>query len=132
MQDEAEHTNSSPKKRYSSLANISIILGVLGFVLPCLAFFILGFQLNDYFIDKLGLHGFNMLNVCVPMVLWIVGPIAIMVGSLSLRNHSSANPPEVWKNKAIIGIALGILTIPCVLLPLILWLLLAYACRYGC
>jgi hypothetical protein len=131
MQDETEHTNNSPKT-YSILANMSIILGVLGFLLPCMAFLILGFQLNDYFIGKLGLHGFNMLNVCVPMVLWVAGPIAIMVGTLSLRNDRSANTPGVGKNKATIGIALGILTIPCVLLPLILWLLLAYACRYGC
>ena len=131
MQDETEYTNHRPKI-YSSLANMSVILGVLGFVLPCLAFLILGFQLNDYFIDKLGLHGFNMLNVCVPMVFWAVGPMAIMVGILSLRNDSSTNTPAVWKNKATTGIVLGILTIPCVLLPLILWLLLAYACRYGC
>jgi hypothetical protein len=121
-----------PSKRNNTLAKISVILAILGFVLPCLAFFILGFQLNDYFISKLGLHGFNMLNVFIPMALWITGPIAIIVGLLSLQKHNLDNAPGIRKNNAKTGIILGALTIPCVLLPLILWLLLAIACRQGC
>ncbi len=119
-------------KSSSTLAIASLILGILGFLLPCLAFFILGFQLNDYFIEMLGLHGFNLLNVFVPMVLWISGPIAIVIGVLALRKRSPENTLEIRKDSAKIGIILGVLTIPCVLLPLILWLLLAVACRQGC
>jgi hypothetical protein len=39
---------NTPNKRNSTLANASVILGVLGFVLPCLAFSILGFVLDGY------------------------------------------------------------------------------------
>jgi uncharacterized membrane protein len=123
---------NNPNKRNSSLALASLLLGILGFVLPCLAFFIWGFALSDYFIDRIGLQEFNRLNVYIPMVLWITGPIAIIVGFLSVQKHKLENIPESQNKNAKIGIALGVLTIPCVLLPLILWLLLAEACAHGC
>jgi cytochrome c biogenesis protein CcdA len=121
-----------PAKRNNLLANVSVTLGILGFVLPCLAFFVLGFQLNDTLIDKVGLHEFNQLNVYIPMALWIVGPMAIMVGLLSIRKRGPENIPEIRKDNAKIGIVLGLLTIPCVLLPLIASLILVYACAQGC
>ena len=114
------------------MAIVSVILGILGFVLPCLAFFILGFQLNDYFIEKVGLQEFNLLNVYIPMAFWIAGPIAIGVGFLSLRKRDPANPSEIGEKTAKAGIVLGILTIPYVLLPLLVWLALAIACAQGC
>ena len=121
-----------PNKGNSTLANASVILGVLGFVLPCLAFFILGFQLNDYLIGKIGLQPFNLLNVYIPIALWIAGPIAIIVGILSLQKRDPDSIPASRKNNAKIGIILGVLTIPCVLLPLILSLLLVNGCAHGC
>ena len=113
-------------KMNSTLANVSVILGVLGFVLPCLAFSILGFQLNDYLISKIGLEAFDLLNVYIPIALWIVGPIAIVVGILALPKRDLGNIPKIGNKRAIMGIALGALTIPCVLLPLLLFLLLLY------
>ena len=109
-----------------------MILGILGFVLPCLAFFVLGFGLSEFFIDRIGLQEFNLLNVYVPMVLWIAGPIAIVVGILSLRKRDLEDIPEGRKKQAMAGIILGVMTIPCVLAPLIFWLLFVYACAHGC
>jgi hypothetical protein len=113
-------------KMNSTLANVSVILGVLGFVLPCLAFSILGFVLDGYLISKIGLVEQGLLNVCFPMALWIVGPIAIIVGILSLPKRDLGSIPEMGNKRAKIGIVLGVLTIPCVLLPLLLFLLLLY------
>jgi hypothetical protein len=121
-----------PNKGNNTLANVSVILGILGFVLPCLAFLIWGFLLSDFFIDRIGLQEFNLLNVYIPMALWIAGPIAVIVGLLSLRKRDPDNTPGIRSNKAKIGILLGVLTIPCVLLPLILWLQLVIACANGC
>lgn len=113
-------------KTNSTLANVSVILGVLGFVLPCVAFSILGFVLDAYLISKIGLVEQGLLNVCLPMALWIVGPIAIVVGILSLPKRDRGSNAEIGNRRAIIGIVLGVLTIPCVLLPLLLGLLLIY------
>lgn len=115
-----------PNKRNSTLANVSVMLGVLGFVLPCLAFSILGFLLNDYLISKVGLVEQGLLNMCFPMALWIVGPIAIVVGILSLPKRDLGSIADIGNRRAIVGIVLGVLTIPCVLLPLLLCLLLFY------
>ena len=119
-------------KRNSTLANVSVILGVLGFVLPCLAFFILGFGFNDYLISKIGLQEFNLLNVFIPIALWIAGPIAIIVGRRSLPKGEIGDIPEIRKKNAKRGILLGVMTFPFVLLPLILWLLLVIGCAQGC
>ena len=121
-----------PNKRSGALAIVSVILGVLGFVLPCLAFFTLGFLLNDYLIGAIGLQNFNLLNVYVPIALWIAGPIAVIVGILSLPKCAAGGIPEAASKSAKAGIVLGVLTVPCVLLPLLLWLLMVKGCANGC
>ena len=51
-----------PNKRNGTLAIASLILGILAFVLPCLALFTLGFLFNDYLIAAMGLQEFSLLN----------------------------------------------------------------------
>ncbi len=133
MGNSTEQTSpAASNKRNGILAIVSVILGVLGFVLPCLAFLTLGFLLNDYLIGAIGLQNFNLLNVYVPIALWIAGPIAIIVGILSLPKRAAGGIPEVTSKSAKAGIVLGVLTIPCVLLPLLLWLLMVKGCANGC
>ncbi len=115
-----------PNKRNSILANVSVILGVLGFVLPWLVTLILGFLLNDYLISKMGLWDFDLFSSYLALALWVFGPIAILVGIRSLPKRDLGSIAEIGNRRAIIGIVLGVLTIPCVLLPLLLGLLLIY------
>lgn len=121
-----------PNARNNTLANVSVILGILGFVLPCLAFLVWGFLLSDYLIDSMGPLEFSRWNVYIPMALWIAGPIAILVGIFASRKRDLEDIPESQKKRARAGIILGVLTIPFVLLPLIFWLLLVNACASGC
>src|SRR5690349_20226852 len=131
MEDKTPDANTSTQGN-SALAKASVILSVLGFALPCLTFLILGFLLNDAVIDMVGLYGHALLNACIPMALWIVGPLAILVGIRSLPNRRLGDIREIENRNAKIGIVLGILTVPCVLFPLILFLLLANFCAQGC
>jgi hypothetical protein len=121
-----------PNKRNGTLAIASLILGVLAFVLPCLAFFMLGFLFNDALINAMGLHEFSLFNIYIPMALWIAGPIAIGLGILSLRKRQLEDTSETSKKIAKAGIGLGILTIPLVFLPLLFLLLFVYSCAEGC
>ena len=121
-----------PNKRNGTLAIISLILGILAFVLPCLAFFILGFLFNDTLINTMGLQEFSLFNLYVPMALWIAGPIAIGLGILSLQKRQLEDTSETSKKIAKTGVGLGILTIPIVFLPLLCLLAFVYSCAQGC
>lgn len=134
MENTTEQPSSSiPNKRNSTLAKVSVILGVLGFALPCLAFYILAFPGSEYLITNgKNVHEALLLSVYIPVALWIAGPIAIIVGFISLQKRDLDGISATWKKTAKAGIALGILTIPCVLLPLILWLGFVNACAQGC
>ena len=119
-------------KRNDALAIVSLILGVLAFVLPCLAFLLLGFLFNDYLIDAIGLQEFSLLNIYIPMALWIAGPIAIGFGILALQKRQLEDTSETSKKIAKTGVGLGILTIPIVFLPLLCLLVFVYSCAQGC
>jgi hypothetical protein len=121
-----------PNKRNGALAIASLILGILAFVLPCLAFFMLGFLFNETLIDAMGLYEFSLFNIYIPMALWIAGPIAIGLGILSLQKRQLEDASDRSKKIAKTGIGLGILTIPFVFLPLLLLLLFVYSCEQGC
>src|SRR5690242_14484797 len=101
-----------------ALARVSVILGILGFALPCVAFLVLGFLLNESLISRVGLQGHALLNAYIPLALGIVGPIAIFVGIRSLPKRTLGDIRQIQDRNAKIGIVLGILTIPCVLFPL--------------
>jgi hypothetical protein len=100
------------------LANTSLILSILGFSLPCPAFFLLG-----------GFREWDLLNTFGPLVLSSAGPIGIIVGIFAL---SEVNISKTSKSRADAGIALGTLSTILIFLPLLCQWLIFNMCKNGC
>jgi len=116
------------------LAITSIILSILGFVLPCLSIYLMYFPFYDYLKSKFGAGALDYLLLFIPIILWIAGPLAITAGIRYLKKDRNHDVLRSWRTIAKIGVGLGILTIPVVLCPLLLLLGIFYECtvHHGC
>ena len=116
------------------LAITSIILSILGFVLPGLSIYLMYFLFYDYLKSKIGTDALDYLLLFIPMILWIAGPLAITAGIRYLKKDRNHDVLRSWRTIAKVGVGLGILTIPVVLCPLLLLLGILYECtvHHGC
>ena len=133
LQNNVEHQLADTPGNHG-LAITSIILGILGFVLPCLSLYLIYFPLHDYIRSKIGADAFDYLLLFIPMILWIAGPLSITAGIQYLKKDRNNDVLRSWRTIAKIGIGLGTLTIPVVLCPLLLLLGIFYECtiHHGC
>ena len=120
--------------RNHGLAISSIILSILGFVLPCLSMYLIYSPLHDFIKSKVGRDAVDYLMLFIPMILWIAGPLSITTGILYLKKDRNNDVLRSWRTIAKIGIGLGITTIPVVLCPLLLLFGIFYECtvHHGC
>ena len=124
-----------PGRKTSKLDVASLCIGIISLVLPYLILFFLA-SLPGPLLSKVypveTLEAANRLVYITIFISLCVGASAVVFGIRALRDKDRDNIPRSWKNLASAGIILGISTIPCVLLPLLIMTVLARVCEHGC
>lgn len=134
MRHIAHQSSNISNIRSCILAIVSLIIGIFGFILPCLAYILAGFYPNDFLIviDTIGPENYDLLSRNIPFALSLAGPAAIIIGALAMKKNDLGNITKAGEITAVAGITLGIMTILCALLPFLLFLQLYNACKNGC
>ncbi|MDW8319631.1 MAG: hypothetical protein RMN53_17535 [Anaerolineae bacterium] len=130
MTDVSHQPPSTPKAQSSPLAVASLVVGVLAFALPCATFFGVALLFERALMDTFGQPMSSMIVTVPALILWLLGPLAVVLGVLAVR--SSRGPGTTSPPAAVIAVVLGALSIPCVLLPLLGYILFSAACVQGC
>jgi hypothetical protein len=126
-------TSKVRNKTNRDLAVASLIMGLLGCILPYTLYSLFGlldglFPNGIVIIPGIDTEIFVLL---ISFAVSLAGPVATIVGMLAFQKQDPADTRETWKIQATAGIVLGILTLLCVLLPLMLFLPVGYIIAGG-
>jgi len=128
-------TTTAPNKGITRLEVTSLLLSVVGLILPCLVLSWYFFAPDDSvtkIIPKKPIDASLPFFYTLLFFSVCIGASAVILGIRALREKDRENTPRSLKNLASAGIILGFLTIPCVLLPVSSFIILAKLCVHGC
>jgi hypothetical protein len=126
---------TAPNKRITKLEVTSLLISVMGLMLPCLLlswYFFAPADSVTKIVPRTPSDASLPFFYTIFFISFCIGASAVILGIRALREKDRENIPRSLTNLASAGIILGFLTIPCVLLPLLTLIILAKVCVRGC